>query len=312
VRVVFMGIPEFAVPSLEELARAFEVQAVVSQPDRPRGRGLKRVPTPVKSRALELGLPVLQPARVRDPEFLEEMRRLAPDVILVAAYSRLIPPTILDMPRLGCVNLHPSLLPRYRGSIPIQAALMHGDSVTGITTFRMDEGYDTGDLLLQVEVPIRADENGEELAHRLARLGAEVLVDTVRGLEAGTLQRRPQASEGDYTRPLRKEDLVVDWDLPAAQICNFVRALAHQPAASTAWAGETLKVGRAQVVAQTPAPAAEPGTVVALEKAKGPVVACGQGTVLLRELKPSGKGWMDAWAFVHGRSLQPGSRFRGN
>ncbi len=308
-RVVFMGTPEFAVPSLEELARAFEVQAVVSQPDRPRGRGLNLAPTPVKRRALELGLPVLQPARVRDPGFLEQMRLLAPDVILVAAYSRLIPPALLELPRLGCVNLHPSLLPRYRGAIPIQAALMHGDAVTGITTFQMDEGYDTGDLLMQVEVPIQADENGEDLSRRLAHLGAGVLVDTVRGLGAGTLQRRPQPAEGDYTRPLRKEDLVVDWALPATQVGNFVRALAHQPGASTGWAGQALKVGLAQVASPPPGQAAIPGTVVALEKGRGPVVACGEGAVLLREVKPPGKGWMDGWAFVQGRNLQPGARF---
>ena len=306
-RVVFMGTPEFAVPSLEALAREFQVLAAVSQPDRPRGRGLKLSPTPVKKRALELGIPVLQPARVRDPEFLEELQRLAPEAILVAAYSRLIPPSILELPRHGCVNLHPSLLPRYRGAIPIQAAVMHGDPVTGITTFRMDEGYDTGDLLLQVEVPLGPEETGGELAARLAMLGAEVLVDTVRGLEAGALQPRPQVGEADYTRPLRKEDLVVDWSRPADQVRNFLRALAHEPAATTGWKGEPLKLGRAQV---GPGPEGEPGTVVALEKGLGPVVATGAGALVLREVKPSGKGWMDGWAFVQGRRVEPGARFQ--
>lgn len=305
-RVVFMGTPEFAVPSLEALAQAFDVRAAVSQPDRPRGRGQKVGAPPVKQRALELGIPVLQPARVRDPEFLEELRRLDPEVILVAAYARLIPPSILELPPHGCINLHPSLLPRYRGAIPIQAAVMNGDPVTGITTFVMNEGYDTGDLLLQVETPLGPDETGEELSARLARQGAEVLVETVKGLAAGTLVRRPQPAEADYTKPLKKEDLVVDWSLSAERVRNFIRALAHEPAAAAGWKGEPMKLGRAEVVA---APAGEPGTIVALEKGRGPVVATGEGAVLLTEVKPAGKGWMDGWSFVQGRRLQPGSRF---
>ena len=307
-RVVFMGTPEFAVPSLEALAEAFDVRAVVSQPDRPRGRGQRLAAPPVKQRALELGLPVLQPARVRDPEFFEELRRLAPEVILVAAYSRLIPPGILELPPLGCINLHPSLLPRYRGAIPIQAAVMNGDPVTGITTFVMDEGYDTGDLLLQVEEPVGAEETGQELAGRLAQLGARVLVETVRGLAGGTLIRRPQPAEADYTKPLRKEDLGVDWSRRSEEVRNFIRALAHEPAASASWRGEPVKLGRAEVF---PGPTGEPGTVVALEKGRGPVVATGDGAVLLTELKPSGKGWMDGWSFVLGRRPELGSRLDG-
>ncbi|MGI5844667.1 MAG: methionyl-tRNA formyltransferase [Candidatus Xenobium sp.] len=305
-RVVFMGTPEFAVPSLEGLASAFEVCAVVSQPDRPRGRGLKLRPTPVKARALDLGLQVLQPLRVREAGFLEELSALAPDVILVAAYSRLLPPAILELPRLGCVNLHPSLLPRYRGAIPIQAALINGDSQTGLTTFLMDEGYDTGDLLMQVSVPIDPEETGQELSTRLAREGARVLVETVRGLQAGNLVRRPQPSGGDYTRPLRKEDLLLDWGLPASRVRDFLRALAHEPAALTFWRDHPVKLGRAEVRPDLQGP---PGTVLHLEKGKGPVVATGQGAVLLRELKPAGKGWMDGWAFVQGRDLRPEERF---
>jgi methionyl-tRNA formyltransferase len=308
-RVVFMGTPEFAVPSLEGLVAAFDVCAVVSQPDRPRGRGLKVTPTPVKARALELGLQVLQPVRVREAGFLEALSGLAPDVILVAAYSRLIPPAILDLPRLGCVNLHPSLLPRYRGAIPIQAALMNGDAQTGVTTFLMDEGYDTGDLLMQVSVPIDPEETGQELSARLAREGARVLVETVRGLQAGNLVRRPQPSEADYTRPLRKGDLVLDWALPASRVRDFLRALAHEPAALTFWRDQPVKLGRAEVQPDLQGP---PGTVLRLEKGKGPVVATGQGAVLLKELKPAGKGWMDGWAFVQGRGLRPGERFGSN
>lgn len=305
-RVVFMGTPEFAVPSLEALAANFDVRLAVSQPDKPRGRGQKVSAPPVKARALELGIPVAQPLKVRDPEFLEQLKALDPDIILVAAYARLIPPSILDLPRLGCINLHPSLLPRYRGAIPVQAPIMNGDPVTGITTFRMDEGYDTGDLLMQVETPLGPDETGEEALRRLAVEGAEVLVQTVRGLADGTLVRRPQPAEGDYTKPLRKEDLVVDWSQPAVRVRNFIRALAHEPGATATWAGEPMKLGRADVVDGV---SGEPGVIVAIEKGRGPVVATGQGGVLLREVKPAGKGWMDGAAFVNGRRLEPGARF---
>lgn len=305
-RVVFMGTPEFAVPSLEALAANFDVRLAVSQPDKPRGRGQKVSAPPVKARALELGIPVAQPLKVRDPEFLEQLKALDPDIILVAAYARLIPPSILDLPRLGCVNLHPSLLPRYRGAIPVQAPIMNGDPVTGITTFRMDEGYDTGDLLMQVETPLGPDETGEEALRRLAVEGAEVLVQTVHGLADGTLVRRPQPAEGDYTKPLKKEDLVVDWSQPAVRVRNFIRALAHEPGATATWAGEPMKLGRADVVEGV---SGEPGVIVAIEKGKGPVVATGQGGVLLREVKPSGKGWMDGAAFVNGRRIEPGARF---
>lgn len=305
-RVVFMGTPEFAVPSLEALARAFDVRAAVSQPDKPRGRGHKVSPSPVKAKALELGIPVLQPLKVRDPEFVDELKRLDPEIILVAAYARLIPPSILDLPPHGCVNLHPSLLPRYRGALPIQAPIMNGDAVTGLTTFRMDEGYDTGDLLMQVETPIGPDETGEELSRRLAVEGAEVLVQTVRGLADGSLVRRPQPAEGDYTKPLKKEDLVVDWSRPAVRVRNFVRALAQEPGATATWQGEPMKLGRAEVV---PDATGEPGSIVRLERGRGPVVATGDGGVLLLQVKPSGKGWMDGWAFVQGRRLEPGARF---
>lgn len=305
-RVVFMGTPEFAVPSLEALAAHFDVRLAVSQPDKPRGRGQKVSAPPVKARALELGIPVAQPLKVRDPEFLDQLKAIDPDIILVAAYARLIPPSILDLPRLGCVNLHPSLLPRYRGAIPVQAPIMNGDPVTGITTFRMDEGYDTGDLLMQVETPLGPDETGEEALRRLAVEGAEVLVQTVRGLADGTLVRRPQPAEGDYTKPLKREDLVVDWSQPAVRVRNFIRALAQEPGATAMWAGEPMKLGRAEVV---PGIVGEPGVIVALEKGRGPVVATGQDGVLLREVKPAGKGWMDGAAFVNGRRLEPGARF---
>lgn len=302
-----MGTPEFAVPSLEALARRHEVAAVFSQPDKPRGRGQRLSPTPVKRKALELGIPVYQPERIRDPAVLETLQKLAPEAILVVAYARLIPPAILALPPHGCINVHPSLLPRYRGATPIQAALMNGDATTGVTTFFMDEGYDTGDIILQVETPIGPEETGEELAARLAEMGAELLLATVDRLAEGTAPRIPQPPDGGpYTRVLKKEDLVVDWTRPAGRLRNFIRALAHQPGASTTFRGAPLKLGRSEVAEGEAR--AEPGTVVEIQRGRGPVVATGEGRLVLTEVKPAGKGWMSGWDWVQGSRPGPGER----
>lgn len=321
-RVVFMGTPEFAVPSLEALAQHHDVVAVVSQPDKPKGRGNKLAAPAVKEKALALGLTCLQPLRVRDKDFLDKMAELKPDVILVAAYSRLIPQSLLDLPRLGCINLHPSLLPRYRGAIPVQAAIMNGDTRTGITTFRMDAGYDTGKILLQRETDLNAKETGTQLLERLAQLGAEVLLETVQGLENGTVSEHCQEGESEYTKPLGKGDLLINWSWPATRVANFVRALAEVPAAGTLWNGQPLKIRECVVCPEAEIQAAlpnltlpeveanieqaSPGQIVALCKGHGPVVRCGQGCVLLQSLKPAGKGWMEGWPFVVGRKIALG------
>lgn len=307
-RAIYMGSPEFAVPSLVATAECCDLVAVYTQPDRPRGRrGSQLVPTPVKARALELGVPVHEPARIRDEEVVEQLRAYAPDVILVAAYAKLIPPVILELPRHGCINVHPSLLPRYRGAIPVQAAVMNGDSETGVCTFFMDEGYDTGDLILTVKTPLGEDETGEELMARLAVMGAELLKATVAALEAGTAPRvaQPAEAEGGYTKPLKKHDLMVDWSLPAERVRNFIRALAHEPGAAVRLGEQPIKVGKARV---HPAQGT-PGEVIDVLKGEGPVVACGQGSVVLLEVKPPGKKWMDAWSYQQGAKLAPGVRF---
>ncbi|MBQ7528418.1 methionyl-tRNA formyltransferase [bacterium] len=307
-RVVYMGTPQFAVPSLEILHQNFQVVAVVTQPDRPKGRGCKLTPPPVKLKAEELGLPVYQPLKVRDPEFLSILQDLNPDIILVAAYAKLIPPSILNLPRLGCVNLHPSLLPRHRGAIPVPAAIMAGDKVTGITTFLMGEGYDTGDILLQREVEIKSGESGSELLECLSHIGAEVLLETVLGLERGEIKPVPQIGEANYTKPLKGEDLVIDWSKSALEIVNFVRALYSEPEATTSLRDQVLKIGKAEVaegfgeeLLQT-----RPGQVLALLKGRGPVVAAGGGAVLLQYVKPAGKGWMDGKSFMTGRRISVG------
>ena len=315
-RVVFMGTPDFAVPTLQALHRGHQVLAAVSLADKPRGRGKKISPSPVKACALELGLPVYQPARVRDEDFLREMRRLEPDVIVVAAYSRLIPAALLELPRYGCLNLHPSYLPRYRGAIPVPAAIMHGDKRAAVTVFRMDEGYDTGDLLLWREEDIGAEETGTQLLRRLADVGAQAVLDTLQGLENGSIAPIPQDSipagfqrgEVLYTKPLTKDDLSVDWNKSAEDISNFVRALMDTPAASTLWRGEVLKVGeiRPYNFDMEMHERSVPGQIVSIAKGQGPVAAAGQGYVLLAKVKPAGKGWMDGWSFAQGRRPEIG------
>ncbi len=306
-RVLYMGTPQFAVPSLKKLAERFEVVAVVTQPDKPKGRGNKLTPPPVKVAALELGLPVYQPLKVRDPEFLKLVEELNPDIVLVAAYAKLIPKSLLEMPRLGCVNLHPSLLPRHRGAIPVQAAIMAGDKITGVSTFIMEEGYDTGAVLMRQEVEIAPQESGSELMERLAEIGADMLVETAIGLEAGTLQAQPQQGEFNYTKPFKREDLFIDWHKTAEETANFVRALYSEPEAATLHNGQILKIGSSPVITWNEDSAnTVPGQVLGQIKGQGYVVATGKGAVVLRLVKPAGKGWMDGASFMAGRRLSVG------
>ncbi len=307
-RTVFMGSPEFAVASLDRVYRESQLLAVFTQPDKPRARGNKMLPTPVKARALELGLPVHEPAKIRDPQVLEYLQELNPDVILVVAYAKLIPKSLLDLPRFGCINVHPSLLPRYRGAIPIQAALMNGDSETGVCTFFMDEGYDTGDIILTRRTPIEPGETGEQLSQRLSRVGADVLSETMAQLESNTYTRlaQPAEAEGGYTKPLQKSDLVLDWNWNPRKIVNWVRALASEPAAQTSYAGGILKIGKASVW-DVPSQAVA-GTVIGPVKGQGFAVACSGGAVLVEQVKPAGKGWMAAWSFWQGNQLKPGNQ----
>ena len=306
-RAVFMGSPEFAVPSLIEAHRICQLAAVYSQPDKPRGRGNKMVPTAVKAKALELGLPVFEPKRIRDAEVIEQLKEFRPDVILVVAYAKLIPPVILELPRLGCVNVHPSLLPKFRGAIPLQASIMAGETRTGVCTFFMDEGYDTGDLIHCAETDLGPDETGEELSNRLSILGAQALVETVRQLEAGTYRREPQPKEavGGYTKPLKREDFFVDWTQPAPVVRNFIRALAHEPGACSQVGELTIKFGRCQALEG----AGAPGSIQQIVRGKGFQVACGEGVVQVEQVKPAGKGWMDAWAYLQGGALKVGQQF---
>lgn len=311
VRIVFMGTPAFAVPSLKALVEAgFDVAAVVTQPDRPRGRGRAPAPSPVKAAAEELGIPVLQPAKIRkNDEFLNDLRAVAPEVIAVVAYGKILPKEVLDLPPLGCVNLHASLLPKYRGASPINHAIINGETETGATTMLMDAGMDTGDMLLEERVPIGPEETAEDLFKRLSVVGATLLARTIALVSEGKLEPRPQDdTKATYAPMLKKSDGRIDWSLSAEEIKNLARGLYPWPGTFTALeGGKTLKVHAVEVADPEDGPEAEPGTVVGVSD-EGMDVRCGRGVVRLTEVQPENKKRMKAGDFVRGFRLSEGDR----
>ncbi|HLS88761.1 MAG TPA: methionyl-tRNA formyltransferase [Sphingobacteriaceae bacterium] len=306
-RIVYMGTPGFAVEPLRHLLRNHcRVTAVVTRPDRPRGRGRAVKPSPVKELAAELGLPVLQPEKAGDPEFVAQLRELEPDVIVTAAYGLLLPPEVLEVPRLGCLNIHPSLLPELRGAAPIQRALMEGKEKTGVTIYFMDEGMDSGDILLQEETPIQPGETAGELAARLSKMGARLLMDALRLLATEEdPPRRPQDhSRATFAPALQPHEERIDWSWPAEKIVNHCRGLAPRPGAYTLYRGERLKILAAEV---RPGEAgAPPGTVIAVEKNQGFVVAAGTGAVLVKRVQLAGRQAVSAADFINGHPLDEG------
>ena len=311
-RLIFMGTADLAAEVLRALCRQPELQilAVVSQPDKPRGRDLKTAPTPVKAVALEQQLPVLQPARARDPQFIKELHALAPDLIVVAAYGQILPQALLDIPRHGCLNVHTSLLPRHRGAAPIQWAIMEGDPATGVTIMKMDAGLDTGAMLATVTTAIADDDNAQTLHDRLAVLGAELLVKTIPEYVAGKIIPQPQPAEGvTYARKISKEDGALDWSQPARSLWNRIRAFTPWPGAFTFLPGEArpmlLKIWRAEVDS---AHSGLPGEILTADK-QGVVVACGEQSLRVHELQREGGRRLGAQEFLSGHALQPGQRF---
>ncbi|NLY56432.1 MAG: methionyl-tRNA formyltransferase [Firmicutes bacterium] len=304
-RLVFLGTPEFAVPTLLALAASeHEISYVVTQPDRPKGRGYRVIAPPVKEAALQLGLPVLQPDKLA--EIKAELVQAQPEAIVVVAFGQKIPGWLLELPRWGCINLHPSLLPKYRGAAPIQAALLNGDQVTGVTTMLMDEGWDTGDILLQEDVPILPGETAGELHDRLRELGARLVLQTLTALEKGDISPRPQDDAlATYAPKLSKEAAQIDWSASAETIVNLVRANNPWPVAWTTVDGEVLKVWRAEQMGEDHA-GTTAGTVIAVA-ADGIIVQTGSGQVKLRELQKSGGKRMDAASFVRGNPIQVGT-----
>ena len=308
-RVVFMGTPDFAVGTLEALLQSrHQVVAVVTQPDKPKGRGKAMQFTAVKEVAVRAEIPVLQPKKVREPEVVEEIRQFHPDVIVVVAFGQLIPKAILDMPQYGCVNVHASLLPKYRGAAPIQWAVIDGEEKSGVTTMQMDEGLDTGDMLLTEEVVLDSQETGGSLFDKLSEVGAGLLLKTLDELEAGNIhpQKQPKESTTAYAAMLTKKMGEIDWTKSAVQIERLVRGLNPWPSAYTHLGQKTLKIWRA-VVYPLSEQKKEPGTVILMDK-KHFGVQTGDGMLEILELQLEGKKRMDADAFLRGYQLENGTK----
>ena len=327
-RIVFMGTPEFSVPTLKTLVEAgHEVIAVVTQPDKPKGRGKEMQMTPVKIQALEYKIPVYQPVKVRDEAFIQVLRGMEADVFVVIAFGQILPKTVLELPKYGCVNIHASLLPKYRGAAPIQWCVIDGETETGITTMMMDVGLDTGDMLEKAVIPIDPKETGGSLHDKLSLAGGELILSTLKKLEDGTAVRTPQTDEGTcYAKMLTKSLGDIDWNQSAVSIERLIRGLNPWPSAYTRWKGKTVKIWAADVVDADAALAAGglsdddvsggvsggilsgssvPGSVVHSDK-HSLIVRTGDGFLSIRELQMEGKKRMDIEAFLRGYPVSEG------
>jgi methionyl-tRNA formyltransferase len=309
-RIVFMGTPELASRSLEALLAepAFQVVAVVTQPDRPKGRDLQLQPSPVKELALRVHLPVLQPERARAENFLQHLRSFAPDLIVVAAFGQILPPTILELPRFGCVNVHTSLLPKYRGAAPIQWAILNGETETGVTIMKMDAGMDTGPIVTQEKIVIRAEDTSPTLHDRLAKVGAELLVKTIPDFAAGKILPRVQVTEeASYAPKIKKQDGQINWSKSAVSIWNQVRALIPWPGTYTHLHSQPepalIKIWQAEVAQG----AGEPGQVLQVDKS-GILVGCGEAALRLLVLQREGGRRLNAQLFLAGYPIKVGDR----
>lgn len=321
-RIVFMGTPDFSVPALKALVEAgHQVIAVVTQPDKPRGRGKEVQMTPVKIQAMEYGIPVYQPAKVREASFVEVLQGLEADVYVVIAFGQLLPKAVLELPKYGCINIHASLLPKYRGAAPIQWCVIDGERETGITTMMMDVGLDTGDMLEKAVIPIEEKETGGSLHDKLSLAGGDLILSTLKKLEEGTLVRTPQTDEGTcYARMLTKSLGDIDWNQSAVSIERLIRGLNPWPSAYTLWNGKTIKIWSADVItgretavllSESGVPSETgitPGTVLCSDK-HGLVVCTGDGLLSIRELQMEGKKRMDTPAFLRGYPIPEGDVF---
>jgi len=303
-RVVFLGTPAFAVPSLAALARVEEVTLAVTNPDRPAGRGQALRSPPVKGEAARLGIPVFQPEKARHPESVARIAAERPDLIVVVAYGQILPQSILDIPKHGCVNVHASILPRYRGAAPINWAIVRGETVTGVTIMKMDAGMDTGPMLHVREMPIGEDDTAETMFPKLSALGAEALIEVLRKLREGTLTETPQdGSLATYAPMLKKEHGRIDWEKPAPEVRNLVRGMTPWPSASAVHDGKTLKILSASVREGR----GQPGEILAVDR-DGIVVACGEGAVRLGTVQPEGGRAMSSREYAQGRRVRKGDR----
>ena len=310
-RIVFMGTPEFAVPSLQALLdadpdRVGRVVGVVTQPDRPKGRGQHLAPPPIKLLAQQAGLPILQPVKMKDPDFLDGLRGWSPDVIAVTAFGRILPPVVLDLPPMGCVNVHGSLLPKYRGAAPIQWAVINGETETGITTMLMDPGLDTGPMLLRETVPIHPTDTAGDLAARLAPLGGRLLAETIAGLKNGTLRPIPQDHAQATLAPLlKKEDGLLHWTDTAVALANRIRGLTPWPGAYTYHGEERWHIWRA-LAAPVGCAEAAPGTILEVTK-EGLRIATGNGSLLIQEIQPASGKRLSVIQYLAGHHVAAGA-----
>ena len=295
-RIVFMGSPDFAAIALKRLAQDFNVVGVVTQPDKRAGRGKKLISPAVKITADELEIPTIQSRRIRDDDAMDELRRFAPDLIVVAAYGQILRPNLLELPRYGCINIHGSLLPRWRGAAPIQASILAGDAETGITIMLMDEGIDTGDMLSKRAIPIADDDTADSLFAKLAPLGAELLVETLPKYLSGEIQPQPQPEEGaTYAKMLKKEDGRLDFSQTAAELARRIRAFSPWPGTFFEWNGAPLKVHRAHVDRSK-----SPGIGSKLIVEGVPAIGTAEGVLVLDQIQPAGKKPMDGKSFLAG------------
>lgn len=295
-RIVFMGSPEFAIPSLKTLARHYQVVGVVTQPDRPSGRGRSLTPPPVKVVAQELGIETIQPNRLKEAGVWEKLLEWAPDVIVVAAFGQILRQNVLDLPRFGCINVHASLLPRWRGAAPIQAAILHGDKVSGVSIMKMDAGIDTGPVLSQRSVPIEADDDAASLGNKLAVAGSDLLLETLPSYLRGEIIPQFQdESQATYAPMLKKEEGELDFAQPAEYLERKIRAFFPWPGAYLVWEGNYLKVKRASVLQHAVLPQGKRSVMDGL-----PAIGTSEGVLLLREVQPAGKKWMNGEEFLRG------------
>lgn len=306
-KAVFMGTPDFAVPTLEALVKHHEVTAVISQPDKPKGRGKKMQPTPVKQAAQAHGIPVYQPEKIKDPEFIAKLSEIEADVFVVVAYGQILPQAVLDMPKYGCINVHGSLLPKYRGAAPIQWSLINGEKMTGVTIMYMEKGLDTGDMLLKREIPIAPDDTYGSLHDKMAPIGAQALIDALEMIENGTAAPEKQNdAESSYVSTIQKAQGQIDWRNSAKSVVNIIRGLDPVPGAFGFLHEEMLKIWKGEVLDGYGGKA---GEIVYVDKKRGFAVAAGNSAVLVTEVQAKGGKRMSAADYMRGHAVNVGEKF---
>lgn len=295
-RIVFMGSPKFALPTLQALDKHWNLVGVITQPDRPAGRKRNLKPPPVKELALDMGIPIQQPRSLKQTQSIEELRTWEPDLIVVAAFGQILPPKVLELPHFGCINVHASLLPRWRGAAPVRAAILHGDAETGVTIMKMDTGVDTGPMISQSKTPIYPEDSTISLSTRLAEIGAELLIETLPGYIKGDIKLQPQdESQATYAPMLKKSDGMLDFKKPAQEIARMVRAFFPWPGTFTHWNGKLLKIHKAHAL-DIPSP----GIGVRIVHQDQPAIGTLKGVIILDEVQPAGKKVMPSTAFLRG------------